>query len=383
MRKLGWIIGSLVLLAGLSTSGSLPASAQAALTFTVSGKLSGAQGPVRVTLYLWPPQATTAALKPGQTVPLKVLASQTTHSGSYTLSVDPSALGVIVGRIVNMEVVASAKGAMDTYSFSRQLAADHAGRLVLAVISGKPRMAPQAANMRLPLCGSGNNKHYCACPRPPGGEPDHLVFKKNLGAEPVVVGALYSRVRDITAKFTYDKGQNSSLGVGFSASDKYANFSEHGTSSVSSNSGEDFRNFNGRTGHLYITEFREGRYRWKCDVVQNGIPQEVWGAWQVQANDYAGGATVSRLRKSPDAKFCVFQMADSTFHRSSSKAITFTKGETFSDQGIEIDLSSQTGYDHDTRIAYTVGNQGTKICGLKGLPGGDHPPPGLIVAGAP
>ncbi len=382
MRKLGWIVSSLVLLAGLGVSGGLPASAQTASTFNVSGKLSGGQGPVRVELYLWPSQATTAALKPGQKVPLKVLASQTTRSGSYTLSVVPSAMGVTVGHIVNMEVVASAKGAMDTYSFSRQLATDHAGRLVLAVISGKPWMAPQAANMRLPVCGSGNHKHYCACPRPPGGEPDHLVFKKNLGTKSVVVGALYSRVQDITAKFTYDQGQNSSLGVGFSLSDKYANFSEHGTFSVSSSSGQDFRNFHGHTGHLYKTDFRYGKYRWKCDVVEDGIPKEVWGAWQVQANDYGGGATVSTLRKSPDATHCVPQMGGSTFHRSSSAASTFTKGASLTGN-IGIDLSSQTGYDHETSLAYSVGSEGTMICGLNGLPGGNHPAPGLIVAGAP
>jgi hypothetical protein len=380
MRKFGWIIGSLVLLAGLSISGGLPASAQAASTFTVSGKLPGGQGPVRVVLYLWPSQAITAALKPGQRVPLKVLASQTTRSGSYKLSVDPSALGVTVGRIVNMEVVASAKGAMDTYSFSRQLAADHAGRLVLAVVAGEPRMAPQPADMRLPVCGKGSHEHYCACPR--GGDPDHLVFKKNLGAKPVVVGALYSRARDVTAKFTYDEGQSSSLGVGFSASDQYINFSEHGTFSVSSSSGEDFRNYHGHTGHLYKTDFRYGKYRWICDVTQNGIPKQVPGAWQVQANDYAGGATASRLRKSPDAKLCVPQMADSTFHRSSSKASTFTVGASLSDD-IGIDLSSQTGYDHDTSLAYTVGSEPIMICGLHGYPGGSHPAPGLIVAGAP
>lgn len=382
MRKLSKIIGIMILLTGLSVSGGLPAGAQTASTFTVSGKLSGGRGPVRVVLYLWPSQAITAALEPGQQVPLKILASQTTRDSSYTLTVDASALGATAGRIVNMEVVASSNGAMDTYSFSRQLATDHAGRLVLAVISGTPSMAPQAANMRFPVCGSGSHKHYCACPLPPGGLPDHLVFKKNLGAKPVVVGALYSRARDVTAKFTYDQGQNSSLGVGFSASNQFANFSEHGTFSVSSSSGETFRNFHGRTGHLYKTEFRFGKYRWKCDVSINGIPKEVWGAWQVQANDFAGGATVSTLRHSPNAKHCVPQMGGSTFHKSSTAAFTFTVGASVSDI-IGIDLSSQTGYDHDAQLAYTVGSAGIMICGLNGLPGGSHPPPGLIVAGAP
>jgi hypothetical protein len=64
-----------------------------------------------------------------------------------------------------------------------------------------------------------------------------MVFKKNLGEKSVVVGALYSRVRDITAKFSYTQGQNSSLGVAFSAGLADASFSQEGTHSVSSSAG--------------------------------------------------------------------------------------------------------------------------------------------------
>lgn len=383
MRKLTWIIGGLVLLAGGGIPGALPASTLAnEPAFTVSGEVAGAAGQVRVVLYLWPSQATVAALRPGQTVPLSVLASQMTSSGSYALSVDPAALRVTMGSVVNMQVVASANGGMDSYSFSRQLAADHAGGLVLAALFGPPRMASQTANLRVPRCGSGNHRHYCACPFPPGGVPDHMVFKKNLGEKSVIVGALFSRVRGITAKFSYEESQSSSLGVGISAGDSFANFSQRGTFSVSSSSGVNFPNFHGHTAHLYKTEFRYGKYRWRCDITQNGVTKQIWGAWQVQANDFGGGATTPKLHKSPDAKFCVFQEAHSTFHKSTSAAYEFTKGASLSDN-IGIDLSAQTGYDHRARLAYTVGNTGRQICGLKGPPGGNNPAPQLIVAGAP
>lgn len=383
MRKLIWIISGLVLLVGGGIPGPLPASAQPnAPAFTVSGKVAGVAGQVRVVLYLWPPQATVAALKPGQRVPLSVLASQITSTGSYALSVDPAALHVTMGSTVNMQVVASAKGGMDSYSFSRQLAVGHAGRPVLAAMFGRPQVASQTANLRLPLCGSGNHRHFCACPLPAGGVPDHIVFKKNLGEKSVIVGALFSRDQDITAKFSYEQSQSSSLGVGISAGDSFANFSERGTFSVSSSSGVDFRIFHGHTAHLYKTEFRYGQYRWRCDVTKNGVTKQIWGAWQVQANDFGGGATTPELHKSPDARFCVFQEAHSTFHKSTSAAFEFTKGASLSDN-IGIDLSAQTGYDRRARLAYIVGNTGRQICGLKGPPGGNNPAPQLIVAGAP
>jgi hypothetical protein len=92
MRKFGWIISSLLLLAGMGIPGALPVSAQAnPSAFTVSGRLTGRSGPVRVVLYRWPAQVVTAALKPGQTVPLRKLASQTKASGSYALKVGKTA----------------------------------------------------------------------------------------------------------------------------------------------------------------------------------------------------------------------------------------------------------------------------------------------------
>lgn len=383
VRKLVWVISGLVLLVGGGVPGPLPASAQpSASAFTVSGTVAGAAGQVRVVLYLWPSQAAVAALEPGQRVPLRALASQMTSSGRYALSVDPAALDMTMGSIVNMQVIASAKGGMDSYSFSRQLAVGNAGRPVLAALAGPTRTAPQTADLRLPRCGSGNHRHYCACPLPSGGVPDHIVFKKNLGEKSVIVGALFSRDRDITAKFSYEQSQSSSLGVGISAGDSYANFSERGTFSVSSSSGVDFPRFHGHTAHLYKTEFRYGKYRWRCDIIQNGVTSQIWGAWQVQANDFGGGATTPELHQSPDARFCVFQEAHSTFHKSTSAAFEFTKGASLSDS-IGIDLSAQTGYDRRARLAYTVGNTGRQICGLKGPPGGNNPAPELIVAGAP
>lgn len=331
-RSAGAAFLTAVLLVGGGVPGALPVSAQASTaSFTVSGTVADGQGPVSVVLYLWPSQATTAALKPGQKVPLRVLATQTTSSGSYALSVDPATLGAAMGTIVNMEVVASANGAMHTYSFPRQLVTGPTGRPVLAALSSKPQMAPQAANLHLTSA-----RRQC----PNGGAPFALVFKKNLGGKSVIVGALYSRARDVTAIFSYDQSQSSSLGVGLSASTKFAKFSEEGTHSISSSSGLDFPHFHGHTAHLYKSEFRYGKYRWKCAKgVQANV---VWGAWQVQGNDYAGGASSPKLTKSPDARFCFKYEAHVTFRKSTTSAYTFTKGVNTSGD-IGIDLSTQTG----------------------------------------
>jgi hypothetical protein len=364
------LTGALMFNGGIS--GALPVSAQVrAVAFTVSGKVPAGQGPVRVVLYRWPSQSTTAALKPGHKVPLTVLASQTTSSGGYALKVDLTALGVTMGAIVNLQVVAaSADGATGTFSFPRKLVTDHAGQPVLAGLFGKPQMAPQIANLRL-------SPSSALCPHP--YNPVALMFKKNIGEKWVIMGALYSRAGDITARFTYENGQRSSLGVGLSAVTKFAHFSESGTHSVSSSAEVGFPSFHGHTAHLYKTEFRYGKYRWWCQDLSG---QGVWGAWQVQANDFGGGASSPKLSQSPDARYCTSWEANSTFRKSATSAYNFTKGASLSDV-IGIDLSAQTGYDNEARLAYVVGNKGRDICGFKGPPAGDSPPPRLIVAGAP
>jgi hypothetical protein len=141
-----------------------------------------------------------------------------------------------------------------------------------------------------------------------------------------------------------------------------------------------FPHFHGHTAHLYKTEFRYGRYRWKCFPEFGG--NSYWGAWQVNANDFAGGVSSPKLSKSPDARCCAPYEGGTTFIKDTSSACEYTKGVSISGS-IGIDLSSHTGYDSQASLAYVIGKKGRDICGLNGQAAGNSPPPRLIVAGSP
>jgi len=95
-----------------------------------------------------------------------------------------------------MEVTAFAGGAMTARSFTRRRVAG-SGRTVLAMPFGPAQTAPQAADLRLRPAAPDD-------PCPYGGT---LFYKRNLDAKYVVVGATYSKARNITARFSYLSAQ--------------------------------------------------------------------------------------------------------------------------------------------------------------------------------
>jgi len=294
-----------------------------------------------------------------------VLGEQTTSTGRYALGVDPAAMS---GRIMNLEVAAFGAGAMTARSFTRRRVAGSGGT-VLAVPFGPAQIAPQVVNLRL----------RSAAPDNPCGAAvfGSLVFKRNLGAKNVVVGGTYSKASNITANFSYLRGQSSSLGVGLSGSSTYANFHESGTYGISSRFREDFAPFRGVGSHLHRTEFRYGLFRWFCSGPHGGGS---WANWQPQPTDSAGGATSPGTSSAFRATYCVFQEPNSRFTLDTTAAYTFAGGVSIKD-AIGIDLTAQTGYDEEAVLSYYVnGNPGRWMCGKSNNPGGEHPPAGLVVA---
>jgi hypothetical protein len=356
---------ALALAQGGRAAGLPAAQADHAGLFTVGGQVTGGKGPVQVVLYEWPSAVVVSSLRRGQRVPLTLLSEQVSSTGRYRLSVNPSGLR---GSIVNMEVVAFSGGAMTARSFSRRLAT-HVGRLALAMPFGADTMALQTANMHI----TGARRSKDPCPYESVG----LFFKKNVGVRNVVVGGLYSRVPDVTAKFTYSQGQSSSLGVGLSASSSFANFSESGTSSMSQLGTTSFRPVDGHRSRIEVTGFRFGKFRWKCIDAHAGA---YWANYQVQADDGAGGAKSRVTRAAFRTPHCIFWQAGSTFKLTHTAAYVFTAGVSIHDY-IGIDLSSQTGYDQSASISDHIGHYHRFICGLKNAPEGSHPPPLLVVVG--
>jgi len=370
MRKILLAGAGMALGASLTLAGSVPtlaagAPAGPAGTFTLSGTVTGASGPVHVWLYAWPSAAVVRSLRPGQKVTLSVLGKQTTSTGRYAISVSPAALP---GKIVNMEVAAFGGGAMIARSFTRTRVADP-GETVLAMPFGPAQMVPQVANLRLSPAAPDN-----PCGSAVSGS---LVFKRNLGGKNVVVGATYSKSSGVNTGFTYHRSQNSSLGVGLSGSSSYADFHESGTYGISSGQREPFRTYRGIASHYRVTQFRYGLFRWFCSGPHGGGG---WANWQTQPIDFAGGTSEPNANPNFRAVFCKHYVFDTGITLDTTAAYTFSGGVSIKD-AISINLSAQTGYDSGAEVSYYVtARSGRWLCGKNNNPGGSNPPARLIVA---
>ena len=208
-----------------------------------------------VTLYAWPDPAVIAALKPGQQVPLKPVGSAVSSaSGRYAIAVTRwSAVRAAASNdVVNLEVIAVFGRRADVFSFPRTLVAGP------ALATGQARalsLAPQRANLSL---ASG--------PAPQSDQPPcgYTYLIKRYRPRWVVVGATYSKVPGVSMSFTYGYGQNSSLGVGVSATSETSGFSENGTYSISTEASESWPTQRNAKSTLYKTEFSYGLYGVVC-----------------------------------------------------------------------------------------------------------------------
>jgi hypothetical protein len=155
-----------------------------------------------------------------------------------------------------------------------------------------------------------------------------------------------------TQQFTYQRSQNSSLGVAVSGPNGR---SESGNASWSSTSGVAFQTFGSNVSHRYKTGFKYGEYSNSCTTY-------------AQVNDYFGGGQ-NPTQAAPSATHCASYPAGAVATFDSSSALQFSAAITIPDIGIG--LSGQTGWDQDGSITYAIGSQSHQICGQNDGPGGD------------
>jgi hypothetical protein len=329
----------------------------------VTGEVAAGGHPVsgaKVTLYAWPRQAVVAALKPGDRVPLRAIGSAlSSNTGRYSISVS-NWKGVRASAdhgIVNLEALAVRGRSAGLFNFPRILVTTASGAAL--AVDGQarvPSMVPQQATLGL--------VHGPALK--PGIPPCGVIYKiKSFGKRSAVVGGTYSRVTGVKMHFKYSRTQSSQLGVGVSATGKKGSWSADGTHSTSNTGSEDFGTQKNKVSTLYKTEFKYGLF----GVVCRG--------YLTKATEWAGGATRARTSV-PKATSCVRQAAGTKFTKDTTSAWTFSSGVSMGTV-IGINLSAQTGYDHDASVEYDFAHTHS-LCGKKDNPGGS---PGLLVAGLP
>ncbi len=155
-----------------------------------------------------------------------------------------------------------------------------------------------------------------------------------------------------TQQFTYQRGQNSSLGIALAES----GWSESGTRSMSSSSTVPFAKEGVNSTWVYRSEFRYGLYAGTC-----GQLTEVYDYWGGSNTISAGAITLTHCATYEGGTSPVFN---------TTTAATFNAGITVPNLGIT--LTAQTGWDTTGYITYYMGPNGHKVCGYSGPPG-DNP----------
>jgi hypothetical protein len=347
MRKRKSMLSAIILAAAtLAGSTVLPATASAAApSVTVSGTVTAsgtAAAGVTVTIHAWPDQAVEQALKVAQNVPWTLVGTATTDaSGHFSVSLPVAQLAPeATYGVVNLEADSSAGSTTFPVVISRNGGNSFMPAVPAVHIAGK------------------RGKWYC-----------HGVWQlqKQLGAHWATVGETYVPGKQAKQGFTYQKGQSSVTGTGFSVSGDVGSFGDYGTWGVSATFKEPFGTESPRHSYFWRTKFYFGEYH--CNLGEG-----IYHGHLIHTDGYFGGATTSTPPRVPATpkKYCAFQKKHSAPQSNNSSSVTFVKNLAIdTGDGLEFQASVQTGFDTSAQLTYTFLYNGN-LCGQVSAPG-RHP----------
>jgi hypothetical protein len=179
-----------------------------------------------------------------------------------------------------------------------------------------------------------------------------------------LVGQTFSSKKDGTQTFTYSYGASSSVGVGYNASLKGGTWSQNDTHTFGSTATASYGTKSGRAAMYYEAEFQGDIVKWNCYV-----PGGSSGGYRTTAiTGYDGAGYRVQVKKAPwNARDCVRQGGGMTIKIEKSKAIQWSNGLNFSNLGVDVDLSSQTGYSTDAETQNHWDSRGL-FCGVNAPP---------------
>jgi hypothetical protein len=387
LRPIRVLLAALLLAPLLAfTSPPRPASSGVAVAGGAVTSATGTAMPgVTVDLYAWPSDAVQQALKPGQPVPTKLLATATTDSaGKYMLTVPAAKLkaAAVESGSANLEVFSAVGG---IWFFSVQASS----------LASRPS-TPATVNL-------GGKKAPVNCGINPNGRPYGFTnFKKQRQRQPAwaVVGQGYinpvRKTKGDAMSFNYAKvgthSQTSGLGAGISGYGFDAGYNFSGTNTSTATQEQDFPSQ--PRNSWFRTMFNVGRFRGLCYGPPNdsNIPyQHQHGQcphhftnqigqvfyvhkciWMVKSTGWFGAGDLQHPSAIPStpAKFCGFEPKGQTIKTANEKAVQWAHGyDIGASTGIkganlkaDFSSSSQTGYDANAQMTFTFAHDGY-LCG--------------------
>jgi hypothetical protein len=361
----------------------------AGMAAVASGTVTGASGAAMpgatVQLIAWPSSRALGALKIGEVVPTKLLATATTsQTGSYMLQVPVAQLeaAAVDSGNANLEVFSPAGGFWFLPYQTDSLPAR----------APAPAIVDLSSKSKKPSCGIN-----------PDGRPygfTGFVKERKRPQALAVVGQAYivhsrtGKTDGDTVDFNYAQGSNSSqstsLGIAISGYGFDAGYNSAGTHSSSARASEGFPAESKNS--LFRTFFSTGQFRGICygPPRDSNIPYQkqhgqcphkykdvggVWHwvhkcIWMIHDTGWAGGEKIAHPKGAPSAQNCEPFPKNAHFDSDYGKAVQWSSGFDLSDAlGIKganlkasFDSSTQTGYDKDALLNFHFGHAGV-LCG--------------------
>jgi len=352
---------------------------------TVTGASGAAMAGTTVQLIAWPSSKALGALKIGEVVPTKLLATATTsQTGSYMLQVPVAQLkaAAVDSGNANLEVF-SPLGGFWFLPYQTDSLPAHAPAPAIVNLSSKSKK---------PSCGINPDHHAYSF--------TGFVKERKRPQALAVVGQAYivhsktGKTAGDTVDFNYAQGSNSSqstsLGIAISGYGFDAGYSSAGTHSSSAHASEGFPTESKNS--WFRTFFSTGQFRGICygPPRDNKIPYKKQHGqcphtikdkqvvthwvhkciWIIHDTGWAGGEKISHPKSAPKAKNCEPFPKNAHFDSDYGKAVQWSSGFDLSDAlGIKganlktsFDSSTQTGYDKDALLNYHFGHAGV-LCG--------------------
>lgn len=333
----------------------------------VTGRMVNERGtPVggRVTAVAWPTLEVLGALGDGDEVKtMAVGKAEVAPDGAFLLRVDPSV--PIAGYMeddgtVNFEIRGEGGGHLGLVSF--------AGRLDSAANSAwvAPDWTTQAGTARAQTLTLSLSDEMVV-PNGPGAEEPKAATDKIFPCSDYVV-ATYNQIVDsigevytgphATGDFQYISGSSSSLGVGYSVSGSSGSWSQNGTASASSTATIDYATQSANKKTVFRTTFQYKKY----DLYYHNGAYCTHFAFEVRPSAFQGGVSQYTAASAPTASYCSnVNSVPVTLTKNTANAINFTNGLKIGGI-IGIDLSTKTGFNSSTKIAFRFSSVG-KLCG--------------------
>jgi hypothetical protein len=195
-----------------------------------------------------------------------------------------------------------------------------------------------------------------------------VTLVRGFGGRWTAVGAWFSNTTGVNATFAYANGATSSLGVAVSDT-AVGGFHAESTHTESSTNGQGFARLRGPQSVLFRTLFTYKEFKYRLCGGRPPGPACFGTVYKVEPVGWRGGGDIQQTGNPGGfAHYCVPEPPGGSWHRTDSKAITWTNGVSLK-QAIGIDLSSQTGYTSEATLDINFPEGGHQLCGRGAYPG--------------